>query len=84
MSEVTVTDGGRDRNVHEPLHRGRNSAYQPMSALIKSNVVVNVLYGFWRINKAPGEGSTWAKNCSSVMQVTKKGLQIALHAHFSL
>lgn len=46
MSEVTVTDGGWDRNVHEPLHRGRNSAYQPMSALIKSNVVVNVLYGF--------------------------------------
>ena len=46
MSGVTVTDGGQDRNVHERFHRGRNSAYQSMSALIKSNVVVNVLYGF--------------------------------------
>ena len=46
MSGVTVTDGGQDRNVHERFHRGRNSAYQSMSALIKSNVVVNVLMAF--------------------------------------
>ena len=44
-----------------------------MSALIKYNVVVNVLYGFRHIDKAPGVYSTWANNCSSVMQVTEKG-----------